>query len=235
MSKRQLRVQCSAPVGSLLLQVDLCVESSWAVLFGPSGSGKSSLLRLLAGLWSPPGSVVQFRGEDLSASPPHLRRIGLVAQQPALFPHLHALANIEFGAARGTGGAKRVASLLDLYDLHGLTGARVQYLSGGERQRVALARALAASPRLLLLDEVFTGMHLSQRDSLLQRTHAYCAEHDVPVVSVTHDVVEAGLVAGEVIKLERGQVVLQGTADDVLSAERASLFQALGRTEGATS
>lgn len=222
-----LQVRCTAILGSLSLDVSFETDAAWTVLFGPSGSGKSSLLRLVAGLWRPSNAVVLFRGEDVSHMPAHRRRIGLVAQKPALFPHLDVLGNILFGRMGTAETQATVGTILDLFNLGVLQHAPVQRLSGGEYQRVALARALAAHPRLLLLDEVFTGMHLEQRSSLLQRLRTYCSSVGLPVLAVTHDVSEACAVSDEVVRLEEGRVIAQGKADQVLAAERDAVRRAL--------
>ena len=221
-----LAVQCDAPVGALRLHVQFRLATQWTVLFGPSGSGKTSLLHLIAGLWTPRDASVQLGEVDLTGTPSHQRRIGLVAQQPALFPHLDVLGNVRFGCS-GPECAAQVGEMLELFDLQGLQHARIARLSGGERQRVALARTLAASPRLLLLDEVFTGMHRAQRDVLLGRVRDYCVRRDVPILSVTHDVAEALACATEVVTIDEGRVVSQGLPQEVLAAERRALLEHL--------
>ncbi|MGI4853632.1 MAG: ATP-binding cassette domain-containing protein [Janthinobacterium lividum] len=220
-----VQVRCRATIGTLAMDMDFTLAPYWTVLFGPSGSGKSSVLRLLAGAWMPAHSAVHFRETDLSRTPMHLRRIGFVAQQPALFPHLDVLGNIRFGCTKPTW--PHADAMLALFGLDSLRSARIQTLSGGERQRVALARALAASPRMLLLDEVFTGMHLGQRDDLLGCVRQHCRQHDIPVLSVTHDAVEASLSADEVLRLENGSIVSRGGATEVLQPERSALLRAL--------
>ncbi len=207
------------------MDVDFTITKAWTVLFGPSGSGKSSLLRLIAGLWTPPDASVRFAGDDLTNTPTHLRQIGFVAQDPALFPHLDVLANVRFGCLSESDA--HVDALLRLFYLQDLRRARIARLSGGERQRVALARALAAQPRLLLLDEVFTGMHLPQRDDLLGRVKNHCGQNGMPVLSVTHDAVEASLAGSEILKLEDGKIIARGAAKDVLAGERRRLRSAL--------
>ena len=209
-------------------RAEFTTDAAWTVLFGPSGSGKSSLLRLVAGLWSPSEASIALGGHDVSRVPTHRRRIALVAQKAALFPHLGVLDNIRFGG-RGGPEENTEAAVLEMLDLHSLRSQRIRTLSGGEYQRVALARALVSQPRLLLLDEVFTGMHGVQRDLLLSRLRDYCAAAALPVLSVTHDVVEASAVGERIIRLEEGRITAQGTAADVLAPEREALRLALLR------
>jgi len=120
-------------------------------LLGPSGSGKSSLLRCIAGVQQPDAGVITWDGIDITRVPAHQRRIGLVFQDPLLFPHRDVAGNIGFGITEAS-PKHRVAELLDLVGLPGFEERDVATLSGGEAQRVALARALAPRPRLLLLD-----------------------------------------------------------------------------------
>ncbi len=222
-----LHLCCKASIGALNIAVDFSAAKQWTVLFGPSGSGKSSLLRVIAGLWQPQGVVVRLGDDDLSRRPAHLRRIGFVAQEPALFPHMNVLENVRFGLRADAEGRQVTDAALDLFQLQALRKARIGHLSGGERQRVALARALAPTPRLLLLDEVFTGMHLQQRDDLLRRVQQHCRQNGIPVLSVTHDTIEASLIADEVLKLEAGRVITRGAAAAVLANEREALRQTL--------
>ena len=219
-------VRCSASVGALTVEVQFKLTRPWTVLFGPSGSGKSSMLRLVAGLWMPGDATVHLGGYNVTRRPSYVRRIVLVAQHAALFPHLNVLGNIRYGCTSHD-RAGLVPEMMELMGIGHLQQARTAQLSGGERQRVALARALASAPRLLLLDEVFTGMHREQRTDLLERVRAHCMQHGIPVLSVTHDVAEAIACADEVIRIADGRVVAQGAAADVLAEERAALLRQL--------
>jgi len=193
-------------------------------LAGPSGAGKTALLRLVAGLARGVGRVEcgqtwldTRRGIDL---PPEQRACGLVFQDLALFPHLSALRNVAYAADR-----ERALELLDRFGVGHRADARPAELSGGERQRVAVARALAARPRALLLDEPLASLDPRTRTHAARELAAQLANLDIPVVVVTHDFAEAALLAEEVAVLERGRIV-QRDAPSRLAAAPASGFVA---------
>ena len=169
-------------------------------LLGPSGSGKSSLLRCLAGVQQPSAGVITWDGEDITRTPAHRRRIGLVFQDPLLFPHRDVGANIGFGLP-AEGRAQRVAELLALVGLAGFERRDVATLSGGEAQRVALARALAPRPRLLLLDEPFGALDRDLRDRLAVDVRALLRAQGTPAIHVTHDREESALIADRIVQL----------------------------------
>ncbi len=224
-----LRLRCDAMVGALQMAVDIEMHATWTVLFGASGSGKSSLLRAMAGLWRPRHMSVHVQGDELSLLPAHKRRIAFVMQAPALLPHRSVRGNIGFGAP-----SRRTAdAMLERFGLGALADASVRTLSGGESQRVSIARALATQPRLLLLDESFTGMHWTLRESLVRELRQIQAERSagadpMPILSVTHDVAEAFAIAEDVVRMEGGRVVARGPAAEVLAVEREDLLAKLG-------
>ena len=217
----------------------------WTAIFGPSASGKTTILRAIAGLLHKPTQArIELGGDvltDTSARihvPAHLRRIGLVGQQTDLFPHLSVIDNIRYGQRSRRCSRKRntkavatpppdAASLLASFRAGHLSDRMPAQLSGGERQRVALARALAAEPHLLLLDEAFTGLDAALKQSLIDGLQEWLARTHGSILSVTHDVGEAFATAAEVITLEVGKVKAQGPPAIVLAAERAQLLAQL--------
>ena len=217
-----LNVRANVAIGALQLDVAFSTQSAWTVLFGPSGSGKSTVLRLIAGLWRPPHAAVSLNTTPLGNTPPHKRRIAMVAQQPALFPHKTVRQNIAFGCDSST-GVEWVEELIKTFNLTAHSEAPPATLSGGERQRVAIARALGATPQYLLLDEVFTGMHAAQRQQLIATLRTYSERLNMPILSVTHDVAEALHSANETLKIESGRIIAQGPTATVLAPEREAL------------
>jgi len=235
-----LKFSLDARRGSFHLEVECSFASDWTVIFGPSGAGKSTLLRLLAGLDRPNRGRIALDGSALTessigvyASPGH-RRTALVAQQPALFPHLSVRANVAYGlhSLDRSGRASRVAEMLELVGATGLAGRNPQDLSGGEAQRVALARALAPGPRLLLLDEPFSALDGAASDALLERLQLWLKENQVQAVMATHDVTDALAMGAEVLLLREGRRTALGPAAQVLAAERQRLTVRLqGRSD----
>jgi molybdate transport system ATP-binding protein len=232
-----LNFSLDAHRGSFHLQVECSIASDWTVIFGPSGAGKSTLLRLLAGLDRPMHGRIALDDRALTDTtarhhdPPGRRRTSLVSQQPALFPHLTAAANVAYGlrgprysefdrAAR----ARRVEQMLDLVGATDLAGRHPHDLSGGQAQRVALARALAPAPRLLLLDEPFSALDGVASDALLARLQRWLRENHVQAVMATHDVSDALATGAEVLLLREGRLSALGPAADVLAYERKRLL-----------
>lgn len=187
-------------------------------LLGPSGSGKSSLLRAIAGL-EPCTGDIRWDDESVMRMPPHKRRFALMFQDGQLFPHLDVAGNVGYAlrvsirrpAAPRPAIAQRVAELLDLVGLAGFEHRRVTDLSGGEQQRVALARALAASPRLLLLDEPLSSLDRELRERLAGELRDILRATGVTAILVTHDHDEAGAIADRVGILDAGRLVQTGT------------------------
>jgi ABC-type Fe3+/spermidine/putrescine transport system ATPase subunit len=198
--------------------VDLDVPAGTsAFLLGPSGSGKSTLLRCIAGLEPSYTGTVVSGGIPLDGLPPHRRGVGLMSQEPALFPHLDAAGNVAFGLryrtdARGPWLGRRrreraeAQRWLDLVGLGDRADAQVDELSGGQRQRVALARTLAAKPRAVLLDEPLAALDRELRDDLGLRVKQLLAQQGVAALWVTHDEEEARRLGDVVYRLANGLV-----------------------------
>lgn len=222
---------------SFHLQVECNLASPWTVIFGPSGAGKTTLLRLLAGLVKSRhdesvSGHLRFNGEPLTdttrglwLAPGH-RRTALVAQQPALFPHLTSAENVAYGlrSLDRSSRAARVAEMLEFVGATDLAGRRPQDISGGQAQRIALARALAPGPKLLLLDEPFSALDGVASDALLARLQSWLRENDVQTLLATHDVTDALATGAEVLLLREGRLAAQGPAAEVLAAERHRLL-----------
>ena len=184
-------------------------------LFGPSGSGKSTCLMAIAGLVRPErgritlGERTLFDHARRIALPPRARRVALVFQSLALFPHLSSLDNVVFGIPRALPEAERVArahAWLARMRIGHVAERRPTTLSGGEAQRVALARALASSPTLLLLDEPFSALDAPLRRELIAEIAAVVEELAVPALLVTHHADEVSLLGGQLIQMEAGRL-----------------------------
>ncbi len=190
-------------------------------LVGHSGSGKTTLLRIIAGLWRPDVARVVVddqiwvdtaSGVDL---PSHRRRVGIVFQNYALFPHMTAAGNVM--AAMDQPDKREAARILELVNLAGLEDRKPAQLSGGQQQRVAVARALARRPQVLLLDEPFSAVDRATREKLYSEIIALRAHLAMPVVLVTHDMTEAQLLADQMVLIDKGHVVRQGRTADVMT------------------
>ncbi len=200
--------------------VDLHVKSGEIVtLLGPSGCGKSTILRTIAGLLTPDDGRILLDGADLAGVPPHLRRLGLMFQDYALFPHRDVAGNVAFGPRmqRQDRGAiaEQVRTALALVGLAGYEQRSIVSLSGGEQQRVALARTLAPSPRMLMLDEPLGSLDRFLRERLTVELRDLFRTLGTTTITVTHDQGEAFTIADRVVVMRAGQIVQSGTPVDV--------------------
>jgi thiamine transport system ATP-binding protein len=198
--------------------LDVAQGEVLAVL-GPSGCGKSTLLRAIAGLEPATGSVA-WHGSDVSRTPTHKRGFALMFQDGQLFPQLTVAGNVGYPLRirRAPGRAERVGELLDLVGLSDLADRYPATLSGGERQRVALARALAASPRLLLLDEPLSALDAGLRERLAEDLRRILLAAGTTAVMVTHDHEEAFTVADSLAVMREGRIVQTGAIGEVWRA-----------------
>jgi sulfate transport system ATP-binding protein len=208
--------------------VSLEVESGELVaLLGPSGSGKTTILRMVAGLEYADGGRILFGDQDATDIPVRERGVGFVFQHYALFPHMTVAENIAFGMKvsrrRRTAAeiAARVKDLLRLMQLEGLGERFPAQISGGQRQRVALARALAVDPKVLLLDEPFGALDANVRRDLRRWLREIHDELGITTLFVTHDQEEALDLADRVVILDKGQIVQQGTPQEVCRDPRS--------------
>jgi len=186
------------------------------VVLGPSGAGKTMLLETIAGLRPQHSGQIRLTGTDLTALPPERRRIGLVFQDAALFPHLSVSQNVAFGprASRQNSGDGPGPLLRRLGIAH-LASRSPRSLSGGERQRVALARALAITPRLLLLDEPLSALDQPTREDMRALLQELLADLEIPAVHVTHDRDEALSIGDDLAIIAAGQLRQSGPASQV--------------------
>ena len=220
-------------------------DGEFLALLGPSGAGKTSLLRVIAGLDRPDGGGVSLNGADFLALSPAGRRVGMVFQHYALFAHMTVAGNVAFGLQARSRGPKstrigrreierRVADLLALTRISALAERYPAQLSGGERQRVALARALAVEPRLLLLDEPFGALDAKVRANLRDELRRIHDAAGVTTILVTHDQAEAVTLADRIAVMQAGRIVQVGTPAALEAAPASAfVFAFLGETNRA--
>ncbi|WP_432559845.1 ABC transporter ATP-binding protein [Granulicoccus sp. GXG6511] len=195
-------------------------------ILGPSGCGKSTLLRLIAGLERPDAGRVLVGDRDVTGRPAHKRRIALVPQEGALFPHLTVAQNVSFGlpgsarlfGLRRAGERPEVQRLLKLLHIDDLADRMPAQISGGQAQRVALARALACDPELVLLDEPFSALDASLRQSVRTDIRSTLRQLGVAAIVVTHDQEEALSLADRVAVMQAGRIVQVGAPDEIYRA-----------------
>jgi molybdate transport system ATP-binding protein len=228
LAQSQLGVRMRLTRGSFHLDADFSIPSGITILFGPSGAGKSTLLDCIAGLIAPDEGRISIATETFFDSathqsmPTHHRRLGYLFQSSALFPHLTARQNIDYGLAH-IAPAERSAAVseaLRLFRIESLASRKPAQLSGGEAQRVALARAIVTNPRVLLLDEPLSGLDAELKNSIIADLRAWNAAHQIPILYVTHDRAEVDALGERVITLDNGQIVQQGSPRAVLDAPR---------------
>jgi molybdate transport system ATP-binding protein len=213
-----LHVDLDHALRSFRLSLALDVAAETVAVVGPSGAGKTSVLRAIAGLLRPERGRVALGDEtwlDTEARvdlPPERRRVGLVFQEYALFPHLTVRANVAFG------GRDRVDELLERFGVAGLAGARPGAISGGERQRVALARALARDPGVLLLDEPLSALDAHTRRRVRGELREVLGELGLPTLIVTHDFEDATSLADRVGVLVDGRLLQVGSPSELVAA-----------------
>jgi molybdate transport system ATP-binding protein len=228
-------------LGGFTLDATFQSRGRLTALFGPSGSGKTSLVKVVAGLIRPDEGHVRIDGEPLVDReagvflPPHRRRLGYVFQEARLFPHLTVRNNLLFGHRFLPRALRKPAELdkvLELLGIGHLLGRRPGGLSGGEKQRVAIGRALLAQPRLLLMDEPLASLDEARKAEILPYLEKLRDEAGIPIVYVSHAMVEVARLASTVALVDAGQIVACGPAPDILS--RIDLAGRPGAPEAST-
>lgn len=209
-----LSIALKWPRKSFNLDIDLVIPAQGVTaIYGASGSGKTSILRCIAGLEKVEGCELRFRDQVWQSGkkfvPTHKRAIGYVFQEASLFPHLTAAGNLGYALKRANPG-KAIASLDEVVELLGLESLLDQYpdqLSGGERQRIAIARALLVNPALLLMDEPLASLDHQRKQELLPYLERICRQLSVPIIYISHSLWEVSLLADHIVMLEAGRVI----------------------------
>ncbi|AGS23898.1 molybdenum ABC transporter ATP-binding protein [Rhizobium etli] len=225
-----LIVEAKQRLGAFSLDAAFTSEGGVTALFGRSGSGKTSLIRIIAGLARPDGGRVVLDGERLTETtagifvPKHRRRFGYVFQEARLFPHLSVRANLSYGRwfAPKAGRSESFDHVIDLLGIETLLERSPAKLSGGEKQRVAIGRALLSSPRLLLMDEPLAALDEARKAEILPYLERLRDETEIPIVYVSHSIAEVARLANQVVVLRDGKVQETGPAVDILSRPSAA-------------
>jgi molybdate transport system ATP-binding protein len=222
-----LRLDIAARLRTFVLELALEVGAETVALVGPSGAGKTTVLRAVAGLMRPDAGRIALGETDWFDSargidrPPERRSVGYVFQDYALFPHLSVERNVAFG------GKTRVRELLERLGIEHLARARPAELSGGERQRVGLARALARDPAVLLLDEPLSALDAHTRASVRLELGAVLREVRLPTLLVTHDFEDAAVLADRVGVVLEGRLLQLGSAAELVAAPASAFVASL--------
>ena len=218
-----LRIQGLRKQFRQTVAVDRCdlevMPGEFIALLGPSGCGKTTTLRLIAGFEQPDAGTIELDGQMLVGPsafvPPERRRIGMVFQEYALFPHMSVGKNVGYGVPRGADRDRRIDDALDLVDLDGYRDRMPHQLSGGQQQRVALARALAIKPTLMLLDEPFSNLDPERRVQIRSDVRDILKRAGITVMLVTHDQEEALSIADRVAVMLNGRIVQFAAPDEL--------------------
>lgn len=215
-----LELEFAHPLRSFVAALRLTVpRGTTTALVGPSGAGKTTVLRIVAGLLRPRQGTLSVdgaswldtsRGHDL---PPEERRVGYLFQEYALFPHLDVLQNVRFGALDDT----LADAMLDRFGIGGLRHERPRDLSGGERQRVGLARALARDPDVLLLDEPLSALDAHTKAAVRLELYEHLRDLDLPAIVVTHDFEDAAALADTIGVIVDGKLLQVGSAAELVA------------------
>ncbi|KQV20344.1 molybdenum ABC transporter ATP-binding protein [Rhizobium sp. Root1203] len=211
--------------GAFSLDAGFTSERGITALFGRSGSGKTSMIRIIAGLTRPLEGLVALDDDVLTDTDRgifvarHRRRFGYVFQEARLFPHLSVRHNLSYGRwfAAGGGSTESLDRIVALLGIEALLERKPEKLSGGEKQRVAIGRALLSSPRLLLMDEPLAALDEARKAEVMPYLERLRDEMDIPIVYVSHSIAEVARLADQVVVMQDGKVEAVGSAIDVLS------------------
>ena len=219
----ELQINLEKRFGAFQQQAGLTISGERIGIFGESGSGKSTLVSMVAGLLEPDSGEIMLDGDLLFSSsrrytvPPQDRRIAVVFQQPALFPHLSVKNNLLYGFKRCAKQHRRITmeSLLDVLQIGPLLERGVNRLSGGEKQRVALGRAVLANPRLLLMDEPLSALDDTLRYQIIPYLRSVSEQFGIPYLFISHSLLEMQLMTDQVVVVDKGAVAPQIPVDQV--------------------
>jgi len=234
LSIRELHLQAGGfRVGPITLEIN---PDEYFVLMGPTGSGKSLMIKAVSGLIELEKGTVAVNGLDVTRLEPRFRRIGYVPQNSDLFPHLNVEQNLAF-ACRVAGLNRRaamdeIAPVVEMLRIEHLLKRATTRLSGGEKQKVALGRALMRKPEVLLLDEPVSALDEPNRRDVCQALHSVKQDLHIATIHVCHSVAEARLVSDRVGVIADGKLVQVGTVDALIASPADSVIRSLLNTEG---
>ncbi len=220
---------------TVLNKVSLRVESEIHIVIGLNGSGKSSLLKTIAGIWKLDKGSVFINGRDISRLPPEDRRVGYVPQHQALFRNMSIEQNIRYCLRNKRGKEARIDSLIDMLDLRDVLAKHPATLSGGYQSRVSLARTLASEPEVMLLDEPLSDLDVSIKERLIPTFKAALKAQSIPVLYVTHDALEATLLGESFSLMTKGELSTVESAQDGFAILANGLARGASQCEGPTS
>lgn len=225
-----LDINVTKLVGQMHLEIDICLPSQGVtVLFGLSGSGKTSLIQLISGLSKPDTGRIYLNGNTLvdvekrKFLPVNKRKIGYVFQDARLFPHYRVLGNLSYGMRKKD--AKELDKIVDLLGIGHLLKRYPVTLSGGEKQRVAIGRALLSSPEILLMDEPLSALDLPRKRELLDYLAKLAKKICIPILYVTHSIDEMLTLADRVVLLKNGKVEAYDVLENIWYSEKFSVWR----------
>jgi len=217
----ELQVAVKKKFSSFDLNIDFTISEERVGVFGPSGSGKSTLVSLLAGLQQPDDGTIRLNGETLydrrCSIAPERRRIGIIFQDPNLFPHLSVRKNLLYGYKRSAPENRNIDfdTLVEVLQLGQLLERGVNNLSGGEKQRVAIGRAVLSNPRLLLMDEPLSALDDTLRFQIISYLNSVCITFSIPYLFISHSLLEMRLMADQVLSVSGGRISGYAAAEEL--------------------